>query len=120
MKAYYQIAALMLIAGLGFQAQAQFNEKKAPTRIDFNRMINDNNNTRSELKKDIDQKANAAASEEDDAQVATDKKKVVDFVDVEVGWGENPPVVDRRFDSVGEARPYKMNEEDLQPKESGS
>jgi hypothetical protein len=76
-------------------------------------MIEDNNTAKEVIKKDIDLKAAALQKEQEDAERA----KVIDFVDVEVGWGEAPPIVDRRYDSVGDARLYKMNEQDL---ESGS
>jgi|GEM_PF-1838046 len=107
MKVNMKIASLMILAAVGSSAMADASDAKTSTRIDFNRMIDDNNNTRSVLHKDIDQKAAAAAL---DGDSDAERAKVVDFVDVEVGWGESAPVVDRRFDSIGKARPYKMEE----------
>jgi hypothetical protein len=107
MKAQVKIISLIVVAVTGSSAFAGATDMKTSTRIDFNRMINDNNNTRTVLHKDIDAKASAAVLDGDsEAERAT----VVDFVDVEVGWGESAPVVDRRFDSIGEARPYVMDE----------
>jgi hypothetical protein len=117
MKAQMKIAGLMVLAFLGSAAMADASDAKTSTRIDFNRMIDDNNNARKVLHKDIDQKAAAAAT---DGESDAERAKVVDFVDVEVGWGESAPVVDRRFDSIGAARPYKMNEEALETQDSGT
>jgi len=115
-KTYIMIASLVVVAGYGLGAAAD-SIAKANTRIDFNRMIDDNNNTRKELKKDIDIKARQANLDESDAR---ERAKVIDFVDVEVGWGESAPVVDRRFDSIGEARPYVIDESSLATQESGT
>jgi hypothetical protein len=102
-----KILSAIVVAMSGTSAFAGSADAKASTRIDFNRMINDNNNTRTVLQKDIDAKAAAAVLDGDsEAERAT----VIDFVDVEVGWGESAPVVDRRFNSIGEARPYVMDE----------
>lgn len=112
MKVRFKIAAVLVLAVVGTTAYAGgAADSKASTRIDFNRMIDDNNNARSALHKDVDHRAKSAAALNGDSEA--ERAKVVDFVDVEVGWGESAPVVDRRFDSIGEARPYKMNEEAL-------
>ncbi len=115
MKALIQIAALM-IAGMSASAFADSTVTKAALHVDFNRMIEDNNIAKVEMKKDIDQKAQALQDASDKAE----REKIIDFVDVEVGWGEAPPIVDRRYDSVGEARLYNMNDKDLESHESGS
>ena len=118
MKVRFEIAAYVVVALFGVSAFAGGpSDSKASTRIDFNRMIDDNNNTRKALHKDVDHRAQAAALSGDSE---AERAKVVDFVDVEVGWGESAPVVDRRFDSIGEARPYNMNEEALETQDSGS
>ena len=107
MKAHFKMIGLLVVAITGASAFAGAADMKTSTRIDFNRMINDNNNTRTELHKGLDAKASTAELNGDsEAERAT----VVDFVDVEVGWGESAPVVDRRFDSIGKARPYVMDE----------
>lgn len=75
--------------------------QKAATRIEFNNMIDSNNNEKQEL-----QKVTSKSDSEDDSvteQTEVEKKKVLDLVDMEVGVGEDRPVVvDRRFNSVGE------------------
>ena len=105
MKAQLNIISLVLIASFGIASHAGNSISKSNTRIDFNRMIDDNNSTRSELQKDIDVKANAAIASQ---ETAAERAKVVDFVDVELGWGETAPLVDRRFNSIGEATVYKF------------
>lgn len=105
-----------MIASLSSAAFAESTATKAALRVDFNRMIEDNNTAKAEIKKDIDVKAQALHN----ASVDAERAKVIDFVDVEVGWGEAPPIVDRRYDSTGPARVYNMNEIDLENQESGS
>lgn len=97
------ILASLLLTGLSMSAFAE----QSKTRIDFNRMIDENNHERTALYKDLGNKVDNTLNGESEAERA----KVVDFVDVEVGWGEGAPVVDRRFDSIGKSRPYKLNEE---------
>jgi hypothetical protein len=107
-----QILSLMILTMIAGAASAEVSERKPVTKIDFNNMIDANNKTRDELKEGIDESAAQAALEE-----KAEKTKVIDFIDVEVGWGEAPPVVDRRFDSVERnARKYEMNDQDLAPK----
>lgn len=85
---------LLLIAfGLSTSvAMAEF-EKHSPTQIDFNKMIELNNQQVREKKKEISQNGFGArpSNQRDDSKVVTD------FLDVEVGWGEAPQVVDRRY-----------------------
>lgn len=107
MKASITIAGILLFSVSAFAGETP---TKQALQVDFNRMIEDNNTSRAEMRKDINEKAQTA----EQAKTKVDKSKVINFVDVEVGWGEAPPVVDRRYDSVGEARIYKMNEEDLE------
>ena len=108
MKVSMTIAALML-STVSVSAFAGGTTKQA-LQVDFNRMIEDNNSHRAEMRKDINAKAHAL----DEAEHKAEKEKVINFVDVEVGWGEAPPIVDRRYDSVGEARVYNLNEGDLE------
>lgn len=76
-----------------------------PTRLDFNKMIDANARMAKELKKDLNKKYEAREDSEKTAQAekakAAAEKKVIDFVDVEVGVGQSPKIVDRRFNSVG-------------------
>ncbi len=105
MKAQMKIASLLVLTLIGSSAFAGASDLKTSTRIDFNKMINDNNNTRTTLHKDIDKQASQAVLNGDSE---AERAKVIDFVDVEVGWGESAPVVDRRFDSIGAATPYTV------------
>jgi hypothetical protein len=90
---------------LGLVANAAMATEKPATQVDFNKMIDQNNTTRTELHKGLDGQAAKLPAKD-----ATEERlKVIDFVDVEVGWGEAPPVVDRRYDSVSEPRIVNLN-----------
>lgn len=93
MKTQIMTASLIVSALLGSVA---FAEGKAATRIDFNKMIDENNVQRGELQQTISADAAKASARKQD------RSKVIDFIDVEVGVGQTPAVTDRRFDSVGE------------------
>lgn len=99
MKAHYKIlASLIAIVACG-KAFADL-PKKAATRIDFNNMIDSNNVDKQQLQKTVTNKM----AEEPETASNADHKKVLDLVDVEVGVGEDRPVVmDRRYNSVGDA-----------------
>lgn len=88
---------LIILMMLGSVATAAEVSERVPMRIDFNGMIDQNNRAKTELKKDIDTQTQGAELEKH-----AEKAKVIDFVDVELGWGEAPKVVDRRYDSVDE------------------
>ena len=97
MKASVTILSLAL-ATMSLASHADNSSvTKSQTHIDFNKMIDDNNSDQSDLQKTIDQKNAANAPADQDKTVTDDKKKVLDFVDVEVGVGQDRPVVDRRF-----------------------
>lgn len=115
MKASMTIAGILLFSVSAFAGETP---TKQALQVDFNRMIEDNNTSRNEMRKDINAKADKAVEAHAKADTQADKKKVINFVDVEVGWGEAPPIVDRRYDSVGEARVYNMNEDDLKNREN--
>lgn len=92
----------MLIASLvsasAFAADVQI--AKPTTRIDFNKMIDSNNAEKSNLQKTV-----AGEETQSDSEVATDQRKTMDFIDIEMMQkDENRPVVDRRFNSEGEPR----------------
>jgi hypothetical protein len=98
MKTQFKILA-SLIASLACSTAFADLPQKSATRIDFNNMIDSNNTDKQQLQKTV---SNKMATEEDASSVA-DQKKVLDLVDVEVGVGEDRPVVvDRRYNSVGE------------------
>lgn len=99
MKAQLKIAGLVIAALAGSTAFAAADLQKAATRIEFNNMIDHNNKEKTQLQQTVANKM--AVEPEDDAKA--DQKKVLDLVDVEVGVGEDRPVVvDRRYNSVGE------------------
>lgn len=100
-----QLMTLVILAFAAGPALAEVSETKPVTKIDFNNMIDANNQTRTELKKNIDETSAAAAALEERAE----KAKVIDFVDLEVGMDlnedgapvvEQRPVGDRRYNSV--------------------
>ena len=80
-------------------AHAELGDK-APLQVDFNKMIVNTNQKKKALaagiKKTINGEDTKAAAKD-----STDTNRVSNFVDVEIGWGKAPRVVDRRFDSVG-------------------
>ncbi len=78
--------------------------------IDFNNLIEDG----MEQKAEIHQKLTESMAE---TSVESERKMVMDFVDIEIGWGEIPPVVDRRFDNYGKPAPLTVEVSDI---ESGS
>lgn len=94
MKNLILIAALMVSAA----AHAELG-KKAPLKADFNALITNSYHERSDLANGVND-----SIEQNVEPVATsnkaDTQRVTDFVDVEIGWGQAPAVVDRRFDSV--------------------
>jgi len=98
-----QLILATLIAGMACGVAHADLPQKAATRIEFNSLIDNNNQDSTTLQKSMvgmeDKDAPAPA---DDATVK-DQKKVLDLVDVEVGVGQDRPVVvDRRYNSVGE------------------
>lgn len=78
-------------------AMAEF-EKHSPVQVDFNQMIESSAQETKELKKDLSAEG---IGRQEETRIAK-KKRVTDFLDVEVGWGEAPRVVDRRFNSIDE------------------
>lgn len=99
MKTQIKIVAVVIASLLSVSAFAESTLKKATTRIDFNNMIDSNNRDKNSLQQSVATEANEA-----EQTAAADQKKVMDFVDIEVGMGQARPVVDRRFNSIGEAR----------------
>lgn len=83
---------------LSLTSMAQVAEKK-PLRVNFNEMIDSTSREAKHLHRQVkehyQQKDEALLSKEE-------KQRVTDLVDVEIGWGETPTLVDRRFDSVSD------------------
>ena len=106
MKAQYKILGMVIASLISAIAFADSDIKKPSTRIDFNKMIDQNNNEKDDLQK-VTAAKGSDESQQQEQTASDDKKKVMDFVDVEVGMGQARPVVDRRFNSVGQARVEK-------------
>lgn len=96
----HKLKALKIGAGvLGFlfcQLCVADIAQKKPLQINFNEMIEQSSNERSELENNMENHY-----QDDEINFADeDSRKVIDFVDVEVQWGDSPQVVDRRFNSL--------------------
>ncbi len=65
MKTALKFISVLVVTSVSSLAYADAADSKTSTRIDFNKMIDDNNNTRVTLHKDIDQKATAAVLDEE-------------------------------------------------------
>ncbi|MGE4130042.1 MAG: hypothetical protein AB7F86_00305 [Bdellovibrionales bacterium] len=92
----FAVVFIGLVTNAAF-AEDMMIEKQYVQTNDFNKMINENVQTTEDIHNQIQPQAELD-------QEAGEAKSVLDFVDVEVGWGnaEEPgQVVDRRFDSVG-------------------
>lgn len=79
-------------------AQAEI-VRKAPLKVDFHALINKSQKERDGLAGEV---THDRAQKNPAEGRRIEKGRVTDFVDVEIGWGEAPQMVDRRFDSVGE------------------
>jgi hypothetical protein len=91
------LSALLLVGSTVLADPADVNLTKTQLDVNFNTMIDAGNVTKNSIQKHIEDQI-ADSSEEEDS----DRSRVLDFVDVEVGIGKEPGVVvDRRFDSVG-------------------
>ena len=98
MKAQYKILTAMIAIMTSSTVFAELPQKSA-TRIEFNSMIDKNNMDKQNLQKTV---ANKMVMEPE-VSASADQRKVLDLVDIEVGVGEDRPVVsDRRFNSIGE------------------
>lgn len=89
---------LIMAAVFSVNAQADLGHK-APLKADFRSLIDNSSQERAYLANGVvEDIARQPKTEKKDA----DNRRVTDFVDVEIGWGETPKMVDRRFDSVDE------------------
>lgn len=86
-------ALSLLFCPLSFADIAQ----KKPLKINFNEMIEKSSHERAQL----EHKMGDHFQDDEIADAQEDTRKVIDFVDVEVQWGDSPQVVDRRFNSMG-------------------
>jgi len=75
---------------------------KAPLKADFRGMIDSSYTERTSLANGVNTKIADETKAEQAKAKKNDSQRVTDFVDVEIGWGEAPAMVDRRFDSISE------------------
>jgi hypothetical protein len=75
---------------------------KAPLKADFRGLIDSSYSERTSLANGVNQDIAQDTKTKADKAKKNDSQRVTDFVDVEIGWGEAPAMVDRRFDSVSE------------------
>ncbi len=96
----------LLISGSVSADPADVNLTKASMNADWNHMIDGNNTVKKDIQKHIDQSLTDIYADE-----SSEKSRVLDFVDVEVGWSNDAPnpVVDRRFDSVSGPQVIDLN-----------
>lgn len=102
-----QILTLLSLTLLSSIALADSTMQKPVTRIDFNKMIDEGQSRESELQKSVSHKVAKKALVK---RIKSDKIKVLDFIDVEMNLGENRPVVDRRFNSIGAAKIVQVDQ----------
>ena len=107
MKNGQKIFAAVVITMMSSFAFADPSAQKPVTRIDFNKMIDEGNTNKNQLQKTVDE--DIAKQPVVGNRIQEDKAKVLDFIDVEIGLSEQRPVVDRRFNSVGEPRIAKVS-----------
>lgn len=102
---------LMIILSIGFSSWAFADlGRKAPLKADFHNMIVNSDSERQSLANGIndDIVSNDKEAEPSESKKSlAEKKKVTDFIDVEIGWGEQPKMVDRRFDSINTPSPVQ-------------
>lgn len=94
-----KIIIVAALTSLSFAAMADF-EKHEPAQIDFNKMIEANHIESRKLQQELSNRGFGNRP----APQAKDSKRVTDLIDAEIGWGEAPKVVDRRFNSIAEPK----------------
>ena len=98
------MAALIVIGSAVHADPADVNLTKTSLDVNFNKMIDAGDATKRSIEKHLDEQISQSSVDED-----SERSKVLDFVDVEVGFGKEPSaVVDRRFDSIGEATAFGL------------
>ncbi len=90
------IITLVMISTSAYADPADVNLSKESLHVDFNKMIDEGHQAKAKIQKHLDQAITEISEEED-----LERSRVLDFVDVEIGWGDTPnTIVDRRFNSV--------------------
>lgn len=96
---FMKITFVILASLISTSAFAEF-EKHEPAKIDFNKMIEANHMEAEQMKQALSDQGFGQRPKTS----IKGKKRVTDFLDAELGWGEAPKVVDRRFNSVAEPK----------------
>ncbi|MGE0527109.1 MAG: hypothetical protein AB7G93_15815 [Bdellovibrionales bacterium] len=112
-KSVMTVSFAVLVMALSSVSFADSPIQKPALRVDWNRMIEETHQEKQKLHGGLEHAADESAPvavEKTASASAKEKEKVIDFIDMEVGLGDTPgPVVDRRFDSVGEPRAVNVN-----------
>lgn len=115
MKTIFNITAIIILGLVSAAASADpadVNLSKSSLNVDFNKMIDEGTYDRNSIQQRISEQI-AITDEDTDSE----KSRVLDFVDAEMSIGESQPgqIVDRRYDSVGEATPVDITLLPAQP-----
>ena len=89
MNTALKVTLLSILTLAASSALAESRPQKQPLQVDFNKMIDDNNVDRGALDKAAPEIETAAPGE----TVAEGRRKVIDFIDMEVGLGATDHVV---------------------------
>jgi phosphoribulokinase len=80
--------------------------ERTATHINFNKMIDDSGAEKTQVENKVNDRLDRAQMQSprqaNTERKASDRSKVINFVDVEVGVGKERPIVDRRFNSDGD------------------
>lgn len=101
MKNAIAILALSIYSAASFAGQVTIRKpvvNKEALNVNFHEMIVSTGEEKKQLQEDIMAQDNAEAevAKEDAYKKQKQEQKVIDFVDVEIGVGEAPAMVDRR------------------------
>ena len=90
--------------------QADWIEKPSAS-INFNSMIDESQQEKNSLADGLSENLRKRAEQmpTPNQSLEADQKTVSDFVDLELGWGKEPKMVDRRFNSDGDATVVFLN-----------
>lgn len=115
MRTAFHITAIVIMGLLSAAASADpadVNLSKSSLNVDFNKMIDEGINNKNEIQHKLSEQI-AITDEDEDLE----KSRVLDFVDAEMSIGDSQPgqIVDRRYDSIGNAQPVDITLMPAQP-----
>lgn len=101
MKKALMVLSISLYSAMSLGATVTIKKpvvNKEPLKVNFHEMIVESGEQKKQLQQDItaDELAQAEVEKEDAHRKQKQEQKVIDFVDVEIGVGEAPAMVDRR------------------------